>query len=155
MNDKRKAKRLTEENEVTITLIAGGKKFLREKVIYNTSKDISESGTSVHSNIFLPIDTLLKIDFKLKNLQQMITAMGKVKWIKVICEGEAYDAGVEFVNTPAEAIRKIADYIASQHKQKSTKQRGIMIHEFREKQENRDQKEEGTWKKIWARLTKG
>ncbi|HOG09553.1 MAG TPA: PilZ domain-containing protein [Smithella sp.] len=121
MNEKRKASRLMEENEVTITLIAGGKKFFREKVIYNSSKDISESGARVHSSIFLPIDTLLKIDFKLKNLQHMITAMGKVKWIKIICEGEAYDAGVEFVNTPTEAIRKIADYIAWRQKQKNTK----------------------------------
>jgi hypothetical protein len=120
MNEKRRAKRLAEENEVTITIVAGGK-FSREKVIYNSSKDISETGAKIQSNIFLPIDTLLKIDFKLKNIQQMITAMGKVKWIKIICEDECYDAGVEFVNTPREATKKIADYIAWKQKLKGTK----------------------------------
>jgi len=78
------------------------------------------SGAKLQSNIFLPIDTLLRIDFKLKNIQQMITAMGKVKWIKIICEDECYDAGVEFVNTPREAIQKLADYITWKQKLKGT-----------------------------------
>ena len=116
MEEKRRAKRLKDESEVTITIVAGGKRYPKGKVIYNTSKDISASGTKIQSNIFLPIDTLLKIDFKLKNIQQMISAMGKVKWIKIICEDESYDAGVEFVNTPKEAIQKIADYIAWKQK---------------------------------------
>lgn len=116
MDEKRRAKRLKEDSEVTITIVAGGKRYPKGKVIYNTSKDISASGTKIQSNIFLPIDTLLKIDFKLKNIQQMISAMGKVKWIKIICEDESYDAGVEFVNTPKEAIQKIADYIAWKQK---------------------------------------
>ncbi len=123
MNEKRRANRLVEENEVTITILAGGKKFSRDKVIYNSCKDISESGTRIQSNIFLPIDTLLKIDFKLKSLQQMITAMGKVKWIKIICEDESYAAGVEFVNTPVDAVKKIADYISWKQKLKTTKLR--------------------------------
>ena len=121
MDEKRRAKRLKEDSEVTITIVAGGKRYPKGKVIYNTSKDISASGTKIQSNIFLPIDTLLKIDFKLKNIQQMISAVGKVKWIKIICEDEHYDAGVEFVNTPKEAIQKIADYIAWKQKSPNPK----------------------------------
>ena len=121
MDGKRRAKRLAEESEVTITIVAGGKKYPKGKVIYNSSKDISVSGAKIQSNIFLPIDTLLKIDFKLKNLQQMIAAMGKVKWIKIICEDECYDAGVEFVNTPGEAIQKLSDYISWKQKLKGNK----------------------------------
>ena len=112
MDEKRKAKRLQEESEITITIISYGGKPTKEKVIYNYSKDISASGARIHANIFLPIDTILKMDIKLKNLQQMITAMGKVRWIKIVCEDESYDAGVEFVHTPAEAIRKLTDYIS-------------------------------------------
>ncbi len=121
MEEKRRAKRLKHESEVTITIVAGGKRYPKGKVIYNTSKDISASGTKIQSNIFLPIDTLLRIDFKLKNIQQMISAMGKVKWIKIICEDESYDAGVEFVNTPKEAIQKIADYIEWKQKPSNPK----------------------------------
>jgi 23S rRNA-/tRNA-specific pseudouridylate synthase len=119
MKEERREKRLKEESEVTITVVTGVKKCSTGKVIYNISKDISASGAKIQSNIFLPMDTLLKIDFKLKNLQQMITAMGKVKWIKIIYEDECYDAGVAFVNTPKEAIQKLSEYISWKHKCKS------------------------------------
>ncbi|MBN1364815.1 MAG: PilZ domain-containing protein [Syntrophaceae bacterium] len=122
MYEKRKAERLAEEGEVTITVVPGGKKFPQSRVIYNTSKDISISGAKIQSNIFLPVDTLLKISFKLKNLEEIINAMGKVKWIKIICEDECYDAGVEFVNTPKEAVQRLSDYISWKKKLKNTKQ---------------------------------
>ena len=112
MDEKRKAKRLQEESEITVTILSCGGKPSKEKVIYNYSKDISSSGARIHANIFLPVDTVLKMDIKLKYLKQMITAMGKVKWIKIVCDDESYDAGVEFVHTPAEAIRKLTDYIS-------------------------------------------
>lgn len=119
MKEERREKRLKEESEITITVVTGVKKCSTGKVIYNFSKDISASGAKIQSNIFLPVDTLLKIDFKLKNLQQMITAMGKVKWIKIIYEDECYDAGVAFVNTPKEAIQELSDYISWKQKSKS------------------------------------
>ena len=46
----------------------------------------------------------------------MITVMGKVKWIKIIYEDESYEAGLEFVNTPGEAIKKIENYISWKQK---------------------------------------
>lgn len=118
MDERRRARRLKEETEITITILSGNKKYPRGKVIYNTSKDISASGAKIQSNIFLPLDTLLRIDFKMKNLQHMITTMGKVKWIKIICEDECYDAGIEFVNTPREAMQKLTDYISWKQKLK-------------------------------------
>jgi len=59
----------------------------------------------------LPVDTLLKIDFKLKTLEKLITALGKVKWIKVLIEDKSYEAGEEFVDTLIEAIEKLKFYI--------------------------------------------
>ena len=108
--EKRKTERLKEFNEITTTIISGEKNF------YNYSEDISVSGAKIRGNIPLPIDTLLKIDFTLKNLQQKITALGKVKWIKIIIENKYYEAGVEFVNTPLEAIKKLEDYISWRQK---------------------------------------
>jgi hypothetical protein len=49
----------------------------------------------------------------------MITVMGKVKWIKIIYDGESYEEGIEFVNTPDEAIKKLKDYISWKQKFKS------------------------------------
>jgi hypothetical protein len=110
MKEKRKTERLKEFNEIITTVISGEKNF------YNYSEDISLSGAKIRGNIFLPVDTLLKIDFTLKNLQQKITALGKVKWIKIIIENKYYEAGVEFVNTPLEAIKKLEDHISWKQK---------------------------------------
>ena len=113
MKEKRKAKRLEEYNEITVSVISGEKDLPKEKITtYSKSKDISVSGAQIRGNIPLPVDTLLKIDFKLKDLQQKITALGKVKWIKIIIEDKYYEAGIEFVDTPSEAIQKIDDYIS-------------------------------------------
>jgi hypothetical protein len=52
------------------------------------------------------------IEVTLKTLQQKIIAMVKVKWVKIIIDDESYEAGVEFVNTPIYAIKKLEDYIS-------------------------------------------
>ena len=118
MYEKRRAPRLKEENEVTIIVVSGREPLPREKVIYNSCKDFSVSGARINAHILLPVDTLIKIDITLKTVHQMISVMGKVKWIKIICDDESYEQGVEFVNTPDEAIEKLRDYIS--WKQKNT-----------------------------------
>jgi hypothetical protein len=112
MPEKRKASRLTEENEITITIVSGKHNLPKEKVMYNRCKDISVSGARIQAHLFLPVDTLLRIDITLKTVKQIITVMGKIKWIKIIYDGESYEGGVEIVNTPAEAIKKLNDYIS-------------------------------------------
>jgi len=121
MDERRKAPRLEEENELTITVVSGGKNPPEEKVIYNRSKDISASGARIQANIFLPVDTLLMIEMTLKTVRQVITVIGKVKWIKIVYGDEAYEAGVEFVNTPADAIKKLGDYVSWKMKTKNIK----------------------------------
>jgi len=121
MPERRKAPRLKEENELTITVVSGGKHPPKEKVIYNRSKDVSVTGAKVQANIFLPVDTLLMIEMTLKTVRQVVTVLGKVKWIKIVYGDESYEAGVEFVNTPAEAIKKLEDYVSWKIKTKDIK----------------------------------
>jgi hypothetical protein len=121
MPEKRRTPRLEEENEVTITVVSGGKNLPKEKVIYNRSKDVSVTGARVQANIFLPVDTLLMIEMTLKTVRQVVTVLGKVKWIKIVYGDESYEAGVEFVNTPAEAIKKLGDYVSWKMKMKDIK----------------------------------
>jgi hypothetical protein len=112
MEEKRITPRLEEENQVTITVISNRKNLPKEKSTYNYSEDISASGAKIKTNILLPVDTLLNIDFKLKTLEKEVTALGKVKWIKVLIEDKSYEAGVEFVDTPSDAIKKLKFYIS-------------------------------------------
>ena len=119
MDERRRAQRLEEENEITITVISGGENPPKEKILYNHSKDISVSGARIQAHIFLPVDTLLRIEMTLKTLRQMITVIGKVKWIKVVFEDESYEAGVEFFNTPSDVIKKLTEYVSWKQKSKS------------------------------------
>ena len=111
MEERRATERLEEDKEVTITVISGGKNLPKDKIIYNYSKDLSVSGARIQANAFLPVDTLLMIEMTLKTLQQKITALGKVKWIKSLFGGDSFEAGVEFVNIPSDTTNKLADYI--------------------------------------------
>jgi hypothetical protein len=126
MKEKRKSERLNEFNEITVSIVSGEEGIAREKNSYNYSEDLSASGAKIRGNILLPVDTVLKIDFTLKTLEKHITAVGKVKWIKVIIEDKFYEAGVEFVDTPGEAIQKIKDYIAWKQKSSSLQPFGII-----------------------------
>lgn len=112
MKEQRKAERFEEENEVTITVVSDKGNLPKEKMTHIYSMDISVSGTKIKTGILLPVDTLLMIDFTLETLQQKINAIGKVKWIKIIVDGEFYEEGVEFVAP----LRKLADYIAGKQK---------------------------------------
>jgi hypothetical protein len=112
MDERRRAPRLQEENEVTITVVSGEGNLPEDAVINNRSKDISVSGARIQAHLYLPVDTLLMMEMKLSTVRQMITVIGKVKWIKIIYEDESYEAGVEFVNTPSDAIKKLRDYIS-------------------------------------------
>jgi hypothetical protein len=115
MEERRKAERLKDCNEIILSVVSGGKNP-PPKTLYNYSEDISVSGAKICTGIYLPVDTLLKINFTLNAIHQQITAFGKVKWIKSILEDKRYEAGVEFVDTPSESIRKIYDYIAWKQK---------------------------------------
>lgn len=121
MKEKRKTTRLQEFNEITVSVVSGEQNLPQDKMLYNYSEDISTSGAKIRGNILLPIDTLVKIDFTLEALKKKITAIGKVRWIKVIIEDKFYQAGIEFVDTPDEAIQKIEDYISWKKKNSDLK----------------------------------
>jgi len=109
MKERRRAARVKEESDVTITVVSEGKK---QKVIYDSSKDISVFGAKIHSREMFPLDSMLEIDFTTKTVYKNIKALGKVKWIKVIIEDKSYEIGVEFVKTPDDAIKRLEEYIS-------------------------------------------
>lgn len=125
MQAARKAQRLNEENEVSITILSEIKDIPKEKIVFNYSEDISMTGTRIQGNVLLPIDTFLEIDLTLKNAKEKITVFGKVKRNKVIIEGQTYEAGVEFVDTPDESIKKLEDYILSINQYKDLNPVGV------------------------------
>ncbi len=114
MEERRRAPRIKEENEATIKVVSGGKNLPEEKINDNQTKDISVCGAKIHTNILLPVNTLLELDFTSKGVHQQIKILGKVIWRKVIKENESYEFGVEFY--PSKEIETLDDYISWQLK---------------------------------------
>ena len=119
MEERRRVPRIKDKSNVAITIFSKDK---NQEIIHDRSQDISVYGTKIHSHLQFPVDSLLEIDF-ISHLGQKITALGKVKWIKVIIEDKSYDLGVEFVDTTSEAIKKLEDYI-------TWKQKRIRLNQF-------------------------
>ena len=112
MKERRKDERLEEFKEVTITIVFEGKKLPKGKTFTNFRENISVSGAKFRANFLLPVDTILQMDFPLDTLEKQITTLGKIKWVKVIYDDVWYEVGVEFFDTPSEAVNKIQDYIS-------------------------------------------
>jgi c-di-GMP-binding flagellar brake protein YcgR len=111
MMERRRAPRLTENNDITITIMSMENKPSQGNIIYSRSTDISMTGARIQTHLYLPVDSLLKIKIFLKNPPQMITVFGKVKWIKDLVQGASYEAGIEFADVPGEITHQLADYI--------------------------------------------
>ena len=119
MRDKRQAERLRQENEVTIKIVSKDKLPADKKIIYHISKDISSTGAKIQTNVFLPVDTLLKIQMVLKDPPRMVAILGKVKWIRSLYADESFEAGLEFVDTSSDSIKMMSDHIDKVMKVKS------------------------------------
>lgn len=111
MVEKRKAKRLKNNDDINITIFADGKKFPKEKVVHNQSKDISILGARIKADIYLPINSFIKAEMKLRSNCPAVTIVGQVKWIKSLRNEKCYEAGVEFFSPPKDVIKNLNDYV--------------------------------------------
>jgi hypothetical protein len=97
MDERRRTPRWNEENEATITVVAGENNLPEKEINDSHTKNISLSGVKIQSHVFFPIGTTIELDFISKSLNQKMTVLAEVKWIKVIIENELYESGVEFL----------------------------------------------------------
>ena len=72
------------------------------------SRDLSESGISIQSYEFFPLDTRVSLNWKL-NASQFVDLKGKVVWIQQVPYSDSYQIGFNF--TEAELNPKIRDEI--------------------------------------------
>ncbi|MBU1056528.1 MAG: PilZ domain-containing protein [Proteobacteria bacterium] len=119
MNEKRWTKRLVQKNEIILTVVYKGKKSPNKRFIHHISTDISTSGARIQANTFLPVDSLLKIQLTLKGPLPLITALGKVKWIRRLYTDESYEAGLEFTDISRDTTTQLGEYISRTQKKAS------------------------------------
>ncbi|MBN1365754.1 MAG: PilZ domain-containing protein [Syntrophaceae bacterium] len=112
VKERRRVKRLKEENDITAIIISGEGNYPKGEIINNKLKDISVLGAKIQANVFFPVKTLLEMNITFKDLYYNITTLGEVKWIRKVIGEESYEAGVEFISSPLDSIQKLSDYIS-------------------------------------------
>jgi len=109
--EKRKEQRLKHESKITFEIISKEKRSHDKKIFLAVTEDISVDGVKILTDTRLPINTLLRINLSLAKPQKLISATGKVKWIKSLYNRKLYDMGLEFVNTPSAVVMDLIEYM--------------------------------------------
>ncbi len=112
IKEKRRAKRVKENAEVTITMTGQEDLSTSGRTTYQMAKDVSLFGIRILSNTFVPVNSTLKIDLTLGAQIKPITTFGKVRWVKSLYGDELFEMGIEFADTPLEISRILKDHIA-------------------------------------------
>jgi len=113
MKDKRKERRIKEENKLICEIVSDNKYLKCQKVFYTLTKDISLGGVNIQTDTFLPIDTVVKIELSLPKMQKIVCVRGKVKWVKSLYDDEVFEIGLEFVDTPPNIITSLIGHLYS------------------------------------------
>ena len=111
MTEKRREKRLEEETKVAIRILPDEEQEIDESVVYALTKDISSGGVKILTDKMLPVDTLLEIEMTLSRMRKIVSAKGKVRWLKPLYDGGVFEVGLQFVDTPPESIILLLEYV--------------------------------------------
>lgn len=113
MEDKRREKRIKEENKLICEIISCDDSLKHKKVFYTLTKDISLGGVNIRTDTFLPIDTVVKIELSVPKMQKIVCIKGRVKWTKCLYSNEVFEVGLEFVDTPPNIITSLIGHLYS------------------------------------------
>jgi c-di-GMP-binding flagellar brake protein YcgR len=109
-SDKRKRKRLRDSIEVKLTVIPEEGSLDEKNIIFPITQDISLSGMRVYSDRSLPSNTLVKLDFKLEDMNKSIVEKARVKWTSSK-NGLMYEIGLEFVDANPQTVYTLIGHI--------------------------------------------
>ncbi|MDD8030548.1 MAG: PilZ domain-containing protein [Acidobacteriota bacterium] len=93
--EKRREKRLGEENKVVLKVITPNEQA--EESFYSISRDISVGGLRVMTDSPLPVKTRVKLEIALSDSKKLISGIAEVKWVKNLFEDEVFEMGLEFI----------------------------------------------------------
>ena len=116
MDEKRKERRVNEENKLTISVFSQDKSTHIKSNFFALTKNISLNGLKIHTDVKLDIDTMLKIEIALAKSKKLISILGRVRWVSQIYDGEVFETGVEFVDTPPDRVLSLLDHLYGKKK---------------------------------------
>lgn len=112
--ERRRETRKKEGHRITIETVpqdqSDAEKSTTKKISFSLTEDISLKGIKVISETFFPIDTLLKIELSLVELNERLDLQGKVKWIRSH-EEDLYEIGIEFIDVSSKHMQVLVDHM--------------------------------------------
>ena len=113
VEDKRREKRIKEENKLICEIISCDNSLRHKKIFYTLTKDISLGGVNIRTDTFLPIDTVVKMELSVPKMKKIVCVKGKVKWAKSLYGNEVFEIGLEFEDTPPDIITSLIGHLYS------------------------------------------
>ncbi|UCE41175.1 MAG: PilZ domain-containing protein [Candidatus Aminicenantes bacterium] len=111
--EKRKEPRREDELPVEIEILSDETSLGPTRVLYAQIKDISAGGVKILTNIYIPLDTPIKLKITLSKLRETISPVGKIVWGNQIEDSDVYEMGIEFENTQPDILCTLLEYIYS------------------------------------------
>jgi uncharacterized protein (TIGR02266 family) len=93
--EKRREKRLSEENKVVLQVVSENENL--EESFYSFSRDISVGGLRIMTDSPLPVKTRVKLEIALSDSKKLVSGIAEVRWIKGLFDDEVFEMGLEFV----------------------------------------------------------
>ena len=109
--EKRKEPRREEEIPVEIEILSDESRMDHSSVLYAEIRDISAGGVKILTCVNIPIGTPVRIKIRLLKLGETIGPTGKVVWGNILEDGDMFEMGIEFENTPSDVLCTLLEYI--------------------------------------------
>ncbi len=111
-SDRRREPRIEEEKEVILEIVNSRTLDEQEKKqILAKSLDLSVGGIRIKSPAEFPAESLIRLRIPSDQLGKWIQVFGRIKWIKKIESERIIELGLEFIDTPPEAVLDLMDHI--------------------------------------------
>jgi len=111
MKEKRKEKRIFEEDKVVLSLVPEGNVPGSAETYYSLTQDISAGGVRVITDSPLPVDSNVRFEIALSKTRQLVHGTGKVRWLNRLFEDRVFEAGLEFTELGPEGVGAILEHI--------------------------------------------
>jgi hypothetical protein len=111
LKEKRRSKRITEENEVTVIVDSEDAVLPTKKICHAMTKDISLRGLRIRCAAFFPVDACLKLEILFRRPSQFISVYGNVRWVKKLPGLELYEIGLGFSELGAKNFKILKERI--------------------------------------------
>ena len=111
MKEKRKEKRILEEDKIVLNLILEGNVPGSAETYCSLTKDISAGGVRIVTESPLLVDSNVGFEIALAKMRRLVYGTGKVRWLNRLFEDRVFEAGLEFIELSPEGVGAILEHV--------------------------------------------